>query len=74
MSQYLTEKVLRDHLATYGVHVELGMEPVSLVQDSEGVTVTLKKADGGEEVVRAAYVVGADGAKGGRTFVAVIQV
>ena len=68
----MTEKVLRDHLATYGVHVELGMEPVSLVQDLEGVTVTLKKADGGEEVVRAAYVVGADGAKGASSATSVV--
>ena len=68
VSQFLTETVLRDHLARHGVHVELGSEPTSMEQDSYGVTVHLKKTDkdGNEstETVRAAYVVGADGAKG----------
>ena len=68
MSQYLTEDVLRDHLAKFGVHVELSTELVSLEQDNKGVTVALKKtgADGSEtmESVRAAYVIGADGARG----------
>ena len=68
VSQFLTETVLRDHLARHGVHVELGTEPTSMEQDSDGVTVHLKKTDkdGNEstETVRAAYVVGAGGAKG----------
>ena len=68
ISQFLTETVLRDHLARHGVHVELGTEPTSIDQDSDGVTVYLKKTDkdGNEstETVRASYVVGADGARG----------
>ncbi|TBU59346.1 FAD binding domain-containing protein [Dichomitus squalens] len=68
MSQYKTEGIFRDHLAKRGVHVELGTEPISMEQDVDGVTVTVKKvaSDGSEttETIRAAYVVGADGARG----------
>ena len=69
MSQYITEDIFRDHLAKRGVQVELGTEPTSLEQDSDGVNVTVKKVDisnGTEtaEVIRAAYVIGADGARG----------
>lgn len=72
MSQYLTEDVLRDHLTKYGVRVERSTELVSLEQDNEAVTVIVKKTgpDGSEttETVRAAYVVGADGARGANVF------
>ncbi|TBU28541.1 FAD binding domain-containing protein [Dichomitus squalens] len=68
ISQYYTEGVFRDHLAKHGIHVELRTEPVSMEQDDEGVSVTLKRVDGDgkeqTESVRAAYVVGADGARG----------
>ena len=68
ISQYLTEKVLREHLSSCGVHVELGTEPVSLTQEADSVTTTLNKIDkdGREtaEEVLASYVIGADGAKG----------
>ena len=70
MSQYITEGILRDHLAAHGIHVELGTEPTSIEQSVDSVTVYLKKTgqDGQEtsEVVNAAYVVGADGARGQR--------
>ncbi|KAI0742772.1 FAD binding domain-containing protein [Daedaleopsis nitida] len=68
VSQYLTERVFRDHLSKYGVHVELGTEPTAIEQDDDGVSVTLKcvNADGSEKVetARFAYAIGADGAKG----------
>ena len=71
MSQYLTEGILRKHLATFGVRVELSTEPSSIEQDASGVSVTLKKTDdkGGEtyETIRAGYVFGADGARGEST-------
>ncbi|RPD78983.1 hypothetical protein L226DRAFT_501441 [Lentinus tigrinus ALCF2SS1-7] len=65
LSQYLTEGIFRDHLAKYGVHVELETEPVSFEQDDTGVNVTLQHA-GSErvETVRYAYVIGSDGARG----------
>ncbi|WP_206055699.1 bifunctional 3-(3-hydroxy-phenyl)propionate/3-hydroxycinnamic acid hydroxylase [Nocardioides sp. GY 10127] len=44
------------------VQVLRGWRAVSHVQDDEGVTVRLESADGGAREVRAAYLVGADGA------------
>ncbi|KAI0746891.1 FAD binding domain-containing protein [Daedaleopsis nitida] len=67
LNQYLTEGIFRDHLAKNGIHVELGTEPTSMEQDVHGVTVTVKKtgADGAEKVesIRAAYVLGSEGAR-----------
>ncbi len=72
VSQYHTEAVLRHELAKFGVHVELRTEPVSMEQDADGVTVTIKKTDevGGEttEKIRVPYVVGSDGARGKSAF------
>ena len=68
VGQYYTEGVLREHLARHNIHIELCTEPVSIRQDEEGVTATLKKADGDgieqTETIRVAYVIGADGARG----------
>ncbi|KAI0711174.1 FAD binding domain-containing protein [Cerioporus squamosus] len=65
VSQYLSEGIFRDHLSNYGVHVELATEPVSIEQDTSGVTVSLKHAGVDElETARVAYVIGADGARG----------
>lgn len=64
----MLEGIVRDHLAKYGMQVELATELVSLEQDADGVTATLKHAAGTEqesiETFRAAYVIGADGGKG----------
>ena len=68
VSQYDTERVLREHLAEFGVQVQQGTEPVAIEQDAECVTVTLKRTgkDGEEEMetLKATYVIGADGARG----------
>ena len=65
LSQYVTEGIFREHLAQYGVHVELDTEAVALEQNDGGVSVTLKHADSEKvETARFAYVVGADGARG----------
>ncbi|KAM5533901.1 hypothetical protein V8D89_012441 [Ganoderma adspersum] len=68
LSQYHTEAVLRDALAKLCVHVKLRTEPVSMEQDTDGITVTIKKTDevGGEttEQIRVPYIVGSDGARG----------
>ena len=59
--QYATERILREELAMHGVQVERGVRLAGFEQDAGGVTATL--ADGaGEQTVRAAYLVGADGA------------
>ena len=64
LSQYINEGVLRNHLSTHGVNVELGTEPVSFAQDAMGLTVALKRAGVDEpEMARFAYAIGADGAQ-----------
>jgi 2-polyprenyl-6-methoxyphenol hydroxylase-like FAD-dependent oxidoreductase len=59
--QYATEAILRDELAMHGVHVQRGLRVSDFEQHADGVTVTLA-GDAGEQTVRAAYLVGADGA------------
>jgi pentachlorophenol monooxygenase len=59
--QYATEAILRDELAQHGVHVQRGVRVAGFNQDGDGVTVTLA-GDAGEQTVRAAYLIGADGA------------
>jgi 2-polyprenyl-6-methoxyphenol hydroxylase-like FAD-dependent oxidoreductase len=58
--QSRTEEILRDRLAEYAIHVELGTALIGFEQDAGGVTATLSRA-GATEQVRAAYLVGADG-------------
>jgi 2-polyprenyl-6-methoxyphenol hydroxylase-like FAD-dependent oxidoreductase len=59
--QYATERILREELAMHGVQVERGVRVGGFEQDTDGVTATLD-AGGGQQVVRARYLVGADGA------------
>ncbi|GAA4549118.1 FAD-dependent monooxygenase [Amycolatopsis samaneae] len=59
LGQSRTEGILRDRLAEFGVRVELGAELTGFEQDDEGVTATLATG----EVIRAEYLVGADGGK-----------
>jgi pentachlorophenol monooxygenase len=59
--QYATEAILRDELAMHGVHVQRGVRVTGFEQDTDGVTATLAD-DNGEQTMRAAYLVGADGA------------
>ncbi|MFF2083743.1 FAD-dependent monooxygenase [Nocardia sp. NPDC058176] len=61
LGQSQTEAVLRHRLEEFGVQVESGTELIGFVQDDDGVTATLA-SDDGSETVRAAYLVGADGA------------
>ncbi|KAI0012492.1 FAD binding domain-containing protein [Xylariaceae sp. FL0662B] len=62
VSQCETERWLDATLAKHGSVVEMGVEAKNIAQDADGVTVHLARGDGAEEVVRAKYVVGADGA------------
>ncbi|WP_159882362.1 FAD-dependent monooxygenase [Paenibacillus puerhi] len=62
IAQFDVEKALRDRYAELGGQVELGVEAVGLVQDSDGVTVTVNTLQGNKQI-RARYVVGADGGK-----------
>lgn len=63
--QFLTERVMRDRLAEFGHGPEFDCELVGLQQDADGVTARIV-SKAGEEVVRARYLVGADG---GRSFI-----
>ena len=65
VAQFLTEHVMRERLAELGHRPEFGRELMSFEQDERGVTARLASA-AGDEVVRARYLVGADG---GRSFV-----
>lgn len=62
LGQSGTEAILRNRLAEFGVRVELGTALSAFTQDATGVTATLTR-DGAEEIVRAAYLVGADGGR-----------
>jgi 2-polyprenyl-6-methoxyphenol hydroxylase-like FAD-dependent oxidoreductase len=62
ISQAETEKALEVHLTGLGVEVERQVELVSFEERAEGIEARLRHGDGGEETVRARYVVGADGA------------
>jgi 2-polyprenyl-6-methoxyphenol hydroxylase-like FAD-dependent oxidoreductase len=59
--QWRTQEILRTRLAVLGVEVEFGCEVAGVSQDDDGVTATLAR-DGGQEQVRARYLVGCDGA------------
>ena len=65
VAQFLTEHVMRERLAELGHRPEFGRELMSFEQDERGVTARLASA-AGDEVVRARYLIGADG---GRSFV-----
>jgi pentachlorophenol monooxygenase len=59
--QYVTERILRDRLATLELPIERGKALTGFDQDADGVTATLSTPDG-DETVTAQYLIGADGA------------
>jgi 2-polyprenyl-6-methoxyphenol hydroxylase-like FAD-dependent oxidoreductase len=68
LPQYATEAVLRERVAQLpAVQAWYGWDAATIVQDADGVTATLRaragSEDGAERTVRAAYVVGCDGAR-----------
>jgi 2-polyprenyl-6-methoxyphenol hydroxylase-like FAD-dependent oxidoreductase len=56
------ERVLIERLAQLGVRVERRTELLRFSQSGAGVTATLRRPDGSEEVCEAAYLAGCDGA------------
>lgn len=62
IAQFDVEKALRDRYVMLGGKIDLGVEAIGLVQDLEDVQVTVHTPQG-EELIRARYVVGADGGK-----------
>ena len=66
--QHVVEAVAAERLARLGTRVEFGVELVGLTQDPDGATAHVVR-DGAAELIRADYVVGADGRAGvARTF------
>ena len=67
IGQNYNEAILREHLAKYGTHVELGVPLVGFTQDSDGVTAELVHLGTNDqetqETIRVQYLVGAEGAR-----------
>ncbi|GGF48530.1 oxygenase [Azorhizobium oxalatiphilum] len=63
LPQSETEAILTQRLSELGGSIERGVELKSFTQDATGVTANLIHWDGTVEEVRAAYIVGADGAR-----------
>jgi 2-polyprenyl-6-methoxyphenol hydroxylase-like FAD-dependent oxidoreductase len=56
-----TEAILTRRLEALGGRLERGQEAVALSHDADGVSLTVRDAAGASAVIRARYVVGADG-------------
>jgi 2-polyprenyl-6-methoxyphenol hydroxylase-like FAD-dependent oxidoreductase len=61
--QWLTEKILRAHLAEHRVKIEFGAEVVAIETDPETLRVTLTSGER-TEIVKPSYLLGAGGAHG----------
>ncbi|AWN37725.1 FAD-dependent monooxygenase [Methylobacterium radiodurans] len=57
-----TERLLAEHLLSFGVEVERQVELVDFTEAVDGVEVRLRHADGSEERVRTPWLIGCDGA------------
>ncbi|MGW1997072.1 FAD-dependent monooxygenase [Embleya sp. NPDC001921] len=60
--QWRLERLLRARAGELGVELRRGVRVSDYTQDADGVTVHTRAEDGTEETLRAAYLVGADGA------------
>ncbi len=57
-----SERLLAEHLEKLSVQIERQLELTNFTQDANGVTATIKNADGKEEIVKANWLLGCDGA------------
>lgn len=62
LPQNETERVLTAHLEALGVRAELGVGLEAFAPEADGVTATLRHADGREETARYGWLVACDGA------------
>ncbi|HEY2881114.1 MAG TPA: FAD-dependent oxidoreductase [Pirellulales bacterium] len=62
LPQYETQRILEDHLVSLGGTVERGVTATDVQIEGDDVTVELEHADGKQETVRPAFVIGAGGA------------
>jgi 2,4-dichlorophenol 6-monooxygenase len=64
MPQHLLEPVLRDAAHEAGAEIAFSTELIGVAQDGEGVTARVRdRASGAERIIRARYLVGADGGR-----------
>jgi 2-polyprenyl-6-methoxyphenol hydroxylase-like FAD-dependent oxidoreductase len=63
LPQSRTEQILSARLSALGVEIERGVELVGLIQDSDGVTASLRHDDNRIAEWRTRYLVGCDGAR-----------
>jgi 2-polyprenyl-6-methoxyphenol hydroxylase-like FAD-dependent oxidoreductase len=61
--QKVVEDLLEERCAKLGADIRRGQDVVGFTQDDDGVTVTVRRADGSEYDIRAAYLVGCDGGR-----------
>ncbi|SIT40254.1 putative monooxygenase, FAD-binding protein [Paraburkholderia ribeironis] len=62
LDQSITERLLTEHLATFGVTIERGVELTMFAQGAASIQTTLRRADGHTETMRPSYMIAADGA------------
>lgn len=62
LPQFETERILTEHLASFGCSVERGVELSDLTQEEGGVRVTLVDRGGAEQQVEVPWLLGCDGA------------
>ncbi|WP_158928869.1 FAD-dependent monooxygenase [Acidisphaera sp. S103] len=62
LPQSETERLLETHLAALGVKVERQVELMTFADKGDAVTATLRHADGHEETLQTAWLIGCDGA------------
>ena len=62
LDQSVTERLMTEHLASFGVRVERGVELMRFREGSAGLEAALRHANGAEESIRPSYLIGADGA------------
>ena len=60
--QRATERLMTDHLGTFGIHVRREVELIRFDALTDHVEATLRHADGQEKTVVARWLVGCDGA------------
>lgn len=63
LPQSETERLLRQHLGTFGIRIERPVELISLHQNESDVDVTLQHGDGKQESLKVDWVIGCDGAR-----------
>ena len=63
LAQDRHERILGDHLASLGVHIERSVELTGFEDRGDSVTATLRRADGSEETCECAWLAGCDGAR-----------